>query len=46
MLRIEESPSSPVPVPYEMRALADTPTPVEPGKQDVQATVMVTFSLA
>ena len=46
VLRIEESPASPVPVPYEMRALADTPTPVEPGKQDVQATVMVTFSLA
>jgi len=46
VLRIEESPASPEPVPYEMRALSDTPTPVEPGKQEVQATVTVTFSLA
>jgi uncharacterized protein YggE len=33
-------------MPFEMRAAADTTTPVEPGKQDVQATVTVTFSLA
>jgi uncharacterized protein len=46
-LRIEESsPASPPQLPYEMRALSDTPTPVEPGKQEVQATVTVTFSLA
>jgi len=46
VLRIEESPASPEPVPFEMRALSDTPTPVEPGKQEVQATVTVSFSLA
>jgi uncharacterized protein YggE len=46
VLRIEETPGSPGPVPYEMRALADTATPVEPGKQEVQATVTVSFSLA
>lgn len=46
VLRIEESPASSEPVPFEMRALSDTPTPVEPGKQEVQATVTVSFSLA
>jgi uncharacterized protein len=46
VLRIEESPTSPDPVPYEMRALSKAPTPVEPGKQEVQASVRVTFSLA
>jgi len=46
VLRIEETPGSPGSVPYEMRALADTATPVEPGKQEVQATVTVSFSLA
>jgi uncharacterized protein len=46
VLRIEESPSTPGPVPYEMRAMADTATPVEPGKQEIQATVTVSFSLA
>ena len=46
VLRIEESPATPGPVPYEMRAMADTATPVEPGKQKVQASVTVTFSLS
>lgn len=46
VLRIEESPATPGPVPYEMRAMADTATPIEPGKQEVQATVTVTFSLS
>jgi uncharacterized protein len=46
VLRIEESPATPGPVPYAMRAMADTATPVEPGKQEVQATVTVTFSLS
>ena len=48
VLRIEEgpSPAQPGPMPLEMRAAADTTTPVEPGRQDVQATVTVTFSLA
>jgi len=46
VLRIEESPGNSEPVPFEMRALSDTPTPVEPGKQEVQATVTVSFSLA
>jgi uncharacterized protein YggE len=46
VLRIEESPATPGPVPYEMRAMADTATPVEPGKEEVQATVTVTFSLS
>jgi uncharacterized protein len=45
VLRIEESPGSPEPVPYEMRALSDMPTPIEPGKQEVKATVTVTFNL-
>jgi uncharacterized protein len=46
VLRIEESSATPGPVPYEMRAMADTATPVEPGKQEVQASVTVTFSLS
>jgi uncharacterized protein len=47
-LRIEEGPSisQPEPMPLDMRAAAEMPTPVEPGKQQVQATVTVTFSLA
>lgn len=37
----------PPPMPYAMRA-ADTaePTPIEPGKQEIEATVTVTFALA
>jgi len=46
VLRMEESPASPEPVPYEMRALSKAPTPVEPGTQEVEAAVTVTFSLA
>ena len=46
VLRIEESSATPEPVPLEMRAMADGATPVEPGKQEVQASVRVTFSLA
>jgi uncharacterized protein YggE len=47
VLRIEESSAAPEPpYPYAMRAAADTSTPVEPGKQKVQATVTVTFSLS
>jgi uncharacterized protein YggE len=48
VLRIEEGQTAgqPEPMPLEMRAAADTTTPVEPGKQEVQATVTVTFSLA
>ncbi len=48
VLRIEEGPSmsQPEPMPLDMRAAAEMTTPVEPGKQRVQATVTVTFSLA
>src|SRR5262245_20622217 len=47
VLRIEESSRRPEPpFPSAMRAAADASTPVEPGKQDVQATVTVTFSLS
>jgi uncharacterized protein len=47
VLRIEESaPEYQPPFPYEMRAAADTTTQVEPGKQKVQASVRVTFSLS
>jgi uncharacterized protein len=46
VLRIEEAPAAPAPVPYELRAMADKATPVEPGTLEVQATVTVTFSLA
>ena len=45
VLRIEESSSAQEPVPYLMRA-ADSPPPVEPGKQDFDASVTVTFSLS
>lgn len=47
VLRIEESQAE-APVPVDMRALAAgaESTPVEPGKQQVQATVTVIFSLA
>jgi uncharacterized protein YggE len=47
VLRIEESSVPEVPVPYEATAALDSgPTPVEPGTQEVQATISVTFSLA
>lgn len=47
VLRIEESSAAPEPpFPYAMRAAADATTPVEPGKQKVQATLTVTFSLS
>jgi uncharacterized protein YggE len=46
VLRIEESSAMPEPMPLEMRAAAESATPVEPGKQEVQASVRVTFSLA
>jgi hypothetical protein len=47
VLRIEESPAEqPVPLPYAAAARADAATPVEPGTEQVQATVSVTFSLA
>lgn len=46
VLRIEESsPVSPEPMPFAMRAAAEGTTPVEPGKQKVQAGVTVTFGL-
>lgn len=43
---VEGSAEPPVPM-YEQAALADrgAPTPVEPGTQDVQATITVTFEL-
>jgi uncharacterized protein len=44
--RIGEQSSAPVQVPYPMRASADSSTPVEAGKQEVQASVTVTFSLS
>ena len=47
VLRIEESaPVSPEPRPFALRAAAEGTTPVEPGKQKVQAGVTVTFGLA
>lgn len=47
VLRIEESSALPEPMPLEMRApAAETATPVEPGKQEVQASVTVTFNLS
>jgi uncharacterized protein len=46
VLRIEESPVISGPLPMEMRAAAESATPVEPGTQEVQATLSVTFSLA
>jgi hypothetical protein len=48
VLRIEEGPSmpQPEPMPLDMRAAAEMTTPVEPGKQQVQATVTVTFTLS
>jgi uncharacterized protein len=46
VLRIEESPAPSPPVPEYAAALERSPTPVEPGTQEVQATVRVTFSLA
>jgi uncharacterized protein YggE len=46
VLRIEESSVPDAPVPYEARAaLGSAQTPVEPGTQEVQATISVTFSL-
>jgi uncharacterized protein YggE len=47
VLRIEESPAvSGGPMPMEMRAASDSTTPVEPGTEQVEATVSVTFTLA
>jgi uncharacterized protein len=43
--RIEESAQAPEPVPL-YRAAQDASTPIEPGTQQAQATVTVTFSLA
>jgi uncharacterized protein YggE len=44
--RIEESPGvQPLPL-FSARAAGDSATPVEPGTQEVQATVSVTFSLS
>jgi uncharacterized protein YggE len=43
--RIEESAQAPEPVPL-YRAALDASTPIEPGTQQAQATVTVTFSLA
>jgi uncharacterized protein YggE len=47
VLRIEDGPSlpQPEPMPLDMRAAAEMPTPVEPGKQEVHATVTVAFGL-
>jgi hypothetical protein len=45
--RIEELPAASGPVPlYADAAMERSPTPVEPGRQEVQATIRVTFSLA
>ena len=47
VLRIEESPPASVQVPmFATLERSPTPTPVEPGTQEVQATVSVTFSLS
>jgi uncharacterized protein YggE len=47
VLRIEESPAIERPLPMEMRAMAEPQaTPVEPGTQEISATVSVTFGLA
>jgi uncharacterized protein len=46
VLRIQESSFPEAPVPYEARAALDsTQTPVEPGTEEVRATISVTFSL-
>jgi uncharacterized protein len=46
VLRIEESPAASGPVPMYATAMERSPTPVEPGTQEVQATISVTFSLS
>jgi uncharacterized protein len=46
VLRIEESPATSGPVPMYAAAMERSPTPVEPGTQEVQATISVTFSLS
>jgi uncharacterized protein len=46
VLRIEESPVASGPVPMYARAMERSPTPVEPGTEEVQATISVTFSLS
>jgi uncharacterized protein len=47
VLRIEEQAQGGTPVPmYDRAALSAEKTPVEPGTEEVQATVTVTFSLA
>ena len=43
--RIDEATQASQPVPIYSAALAEK-TPIEPGTQDLQATVTVTFSLA
>jgi uncharacterized protein len=46
VLRLEESPAASGPVPMYATAMERSPTPVEPGTQEVQATISVTFSLS
>ena len=46
VLRIEESPAASEPVPMYATAMERSPTAVEPGTQEVQATISVTFSLS
>jgi uncharacterized protein len=46
VLRIEESPAATGPIPMYATTLERSPTPVEPGTQEVQATISVTFSLS
>jgi uncharacterized protein YggE len=46
VLRIEESPAASGPAPMYATAMERSPTPVEPGTQEVQATISVTFSLS
>ena len=46
VVRVSEQSSQPQVIQAYAATLARTPTPVEPGKQDTQATVTVTFALA
>jgi uncharacterized protein len=46
VVRIEESPAATGPIPMYATTLERSPTPVEPGTQEVQATISVTFSLS
>jgi uncharacterized protein YggE len=45
VLRVEEQSPAPA-LPFPMRAAAESSTPVEPGKHEVQASLTVTFSLS